>query len=297
MFSKGLDFDGDVAIVTGAGCRSSDVVGNGRAVAILLARHGAKVLLVDLNLELVEETQRLIENEGGVSHALQADVSDEQSCKRIIDEAIALFGSLTLLVNNVGVTGPTGDSTTLDLDAWDKVFRINVKSMIMMARYAIPQMRNASRGAIVNMSSISGFYVEGGALLYPTTKAAVIQMTKAMAAQHGPEGIRVNCVCPGAVYTPMVQGDWMTENVRQSRIDKSMLKIEGTGWDIGHGEFSIAFFRSRIVVPANIDIARDSATLFLLSKEARWITAQVLVVDGGATSGQTAPTTSTTKKP
>ncbi|KAH7371324.1 hypothetical protein BKA64DRAFT_770111 [Cadophora sp. MPI-SDFR-AT-0126] len=262
MGSKRLDFDGDVAIVTGAGCRSGtgNEVGNGRAVAILLARHGAKVLLVDLNLEWLEETGRLIENEGGASHAFVADVSDEQSCKRIIDEAISVFGSLNLLVNNVGVTGALGDSAMIDLDAWDNVFRINVKSMVMMARYAIPQMRKASRGAIVNMSSISGFYVKGGSLLYPTTKAAVIQMTKAIAAQHGPDGIRVNCVCPGAVYTPMVQGDWMTESVRQSRIDKTMLKTEGIGWDVGY------------------------ATLFLLSKEARWITAQVMMVDGGVST-------------
>ncbi|OAL47374.1 NAD(P)-binding protein [Pyrenochaeta sp. DS3sAY3a] len=257
MASKVLDFEGDVAIVTGAGCRSSNEVGNGRAVAILLARRGAKVALVDVNIKWAEETKQFIVSEGGLAHAIEADVSDEQSCQRIVNETVKVFGGLNLLVNNVGVTGALGDSTTIDLDDWDRTFRVNVKSMIMMARYAIPEMKKSTRSAIVNMSSISGFYVEGGALLYPTTKASVIQLTKAMAAQHGPDGIRVNCVCPGAVYTPMVQGAWMTESVRQSRIDKTMLKIEGYGWDIGY------------------------ATLFLLSKEARWITAQVMTVDGG----------------
>jgi len=83
-------------------------------------------------------------------------------------------------------------------------------------------------------------YVQGGSLLYPTTKGAIIQMTKAMAAQHGPEGIRVNCVCPGPVYTPMVQGEWMTDAVRRARINRTMLKTEGTGWDVGYGETWLA---------------------------------------------------------
>lgn len=150
-----------------------------------------------------------------------------------------------------------GDATQLDLAAWERDFKINVTSMVLMSRHAIPEMRKNGRGAIVNMSSVSGrkssksrsvisgshtltanISVLGGnpSLLYPTTKGAVIQMTRAMAAQHGPEKIRVNCVCPGMVFTPMVRGRGMTDEMRQARINQNLLKQEGTGWDVGNGK-------------------------------------------------------------
>lgn len=151
----------------------------------------------------------------------------------------------------MGVGGAMGDATTIDMAAWDRDFKINVTSMVLMARHVIPEMRKNGRGAIVNMSSVSGRMWEsfrtqsiltdvevlGGnpSLLYPTTKGAIIQMTRAMAAQHGPENIRVNCVAPGMVFTPMVRGRGMTEEMRQARINQNLLKQEGTGWDVGNG--------------------------------------------------------------
>lgn len=148
-----------------------------------------------------------------------------------------------------------GDATKIDLDAWDRDFRINVTSMVLMCRHVIPEMRANGRGAIVNMSSVSGskdpppliqvyivsnVLVLGGnpSLLYPTSKGAIIQMTRAMAAQHGPENIRVNCVAPGMVFTPMVRGRGMTDEMRQARINQNLLKQEGTGWDVGYGKTS-----------------------------------------------------------
>ena len=110
--AKALDFTGDVAIVTGAGCRSSREIGNGRAAAILLARHGAKVAIVDLNAEWAKDTQRLINEEGGVSHVIQADVSEETSCKRVVDETVEIFGAVNLLVNN-GDDSPISKHTHL----------------------------------------------------------------------------------------------------------------------------------------------------------------------------------------
>lgn len=164
-----------------------------------------------------------------------------------------------------------GDATTINLEAWERDFRINVTSMVLMSRYAIPEMRKQGRGSIINMSSVSGceypqLYLNklwsnlpdqtsvskspeatanlahdtvlGGnpSLLYPTTKGAIIQMTRAMAAHHGPENIRVNCVAPGMVFTPMTRGRGMTDEMRQARINQNLMKKEGTGWDVGYGK-------------------------------------------------------------
>ncbi|KAI1636232.1 NAD(P)-binding protein, partial [Biscogniauxia mediterranea] len=232
---KSFDFSGDVAIVSGAGSRMAGEIGNGRATAILLARQGAKVALVDLKKEWAQETKRMIDEEGGISEVIEADVTVEDSCKNAVAKAVELFGTVHILVNIVGVGGAMGDATQVNLSAWERDFRINVTSMVLMARHAIPEMRKNGRGAIVNMSSVSGLLGGNPSLLYPTTKGAIIQMTRAMAAQHGPENIRVNCVAPGMVFTPMVRGRGMTEEMRQARINQSLLKQEGTAWDVGYG--------------------------------------------------------------
>ncbi|OIW34272.1 NAD(P)-binding protein [Coniochaeta ligniaria NRRL 30616] len=259
---RAFDFSGDVAIVTGAGSRMDGEIGNGRAAAILLARHGAKVALVDFNVDWAKETKRMIDEEGGVSEVIQADVTNEESCENAVASTVKLWGAVHILVNIVGVGGAMGDATTINMEAWDRDFRINVTSMVLMSRYAIPEMRKAGRGAIVNMSSVSGLLGGNPSLLYPTTKGAIIQMTRAMAAHHGQENIRVNCVCPGMVYTPMTRGRGMTDEMRQARINQNLMKAEGTGWDVGY------------------------AILYLVSKEARWITGVILPVDGGTTAGR-----------
>ncbi|KAG7451887.1 NAD(P)-binding protein [Guyanagaster necrorhizus] len=252
---------GDVAIVTGAGSRILGEIGNGRATAILLARQGAKVALLDFNLEWAEETKQMITAEGGVSEVIQCDVTNEESCKAAVARTVDLFGAVHILVNIVGVWGPHGTVVDVDLEAWDRDLRTNVTSMVLMSRYAIPEMRKVGRGSIVNMSSVSG--LKGGipGVLYPTSKGAVVQLTRAMAAHHGPEMIRVNCVAPGMVFTPMVRGRGMTEELRKARIDQNLMKIEGNAWDVGY------------------------AILYLSSKEARWITGVVLPVDAGTTAG------------
>ncbi|PVH79863.1 NAD(P)-binding protein [Cadophora sp. DSE1049] len=252
-----FSFAGEVAIVTGAGSRMKGEIGNGRATAILLARQGAKVALLDFNVEWAAETKRMIDGEGGISEVIQTDVTDEKSCRSAVAKAVELFGTVHILVNIVGVGGAMGDATEIDMDAWDRDFRINVTSMVLMCRHIIPEFRKNGRGAIVNMSSVSGLLGGNPSLLYPTSKGAIIQMTRAMAAQHGPENIRVNCVCPGMVFTPMVRGRGMTDEMRQARINQNLMKIEGTGWDVGY------------------------TILFLCSKEARWITGLIMPVDGG----------------
>ncbi|KAL3435087.1 hypothetical protein BDV09DRAFT_185359 [Aspergillus tetrazonus] len=257
-----FDFTGEVAIVTGAGSRLAGEIGNGRATAILLARQGAKVALVDYNVDWAQETKRMIDLDGGQSVVIQADATDEEGCKKAVAQTVEAFGTVNILVDIVGVGGAMGDATRLDLAAWDRDFRINVTSMVLMSRHVIPEMRKNGRGAIVNMSSVSGLLGGNPSLLYPTTKGAIIQMTRAMAAQHGLENIRVNCVCPGMVFTPMVRGRGMTDEMRQARINQNLLKQEGTGWDVGY------------------------AILFLCSKEAKWITGLIMPVDGGTTAAK-----------
>ncbi|KAF8916721.1 hypothetical protein CPB85DRAFT_1289246 [Mucidula mucida] len=256
-----FQLNGDVAIVTGAGSRMPGEIGNGRAAAIILARQGAKVALLDFNEEWAKETQNMIAAEGGVSQVIQCDVTSEESCKNAVEKTVELFGAVHILVNIVGVGGPHGTVVDVDLVAWDRDFRTNVTSMVLMSRFAIPEMRKVGRGSIVNMSSVSGLKGGNPGVLYPTSKGAIIQLTRAMAAHHGPEQIRVNCVAPGMVFTPMVRGRGMTDEMRQARINQNLMKVEGDAWDVAY------------------------AILYLASKEARWITGVILPVDAGTTAG------------
>lgn len=196
---------GCVAIVTGAGA-AADGIGNGRAASILLAEDGATVICVDIAEDAVAGTVKLIEADGkGKAVAASADVTKEEDCKKIVDMALEKFGRLDILVNNVGVSGPKGTAVEVDMMEWAKGMDINVASMVNMSKYAIPamlknetdHMHGFMKGSIVNLGSVAG--LRGGTpnLLYPTAKGAIVNMTRAMAAHHAKEGIRVNCVCPG----------------------------------------------------------------------------------------------------
>ena len=248
---------GKVAIVTGGGA-AGDGIGNGRAAAILLARAGAKVFVVDRQLALAERTAQMIAAEGGTAAAHAADVTDDGQCRALVAAALDKFGRVDFLDNNVGI-GSRGTVVAEDPANWRRVMQVNVESMFLVAKHAIPAMiKSAGGGAIVNVSSISALRPRG-LTAYSTSKGAVIALTRAMAVDHGPDGIRVNCVAPGPVYTPMVYGPGMSETARAQRRRASVLHREGTGWDIGQ------------------------AVRFLLSDHARYITGQTLVVDGGAT--------------
>ena len=194
--------------MTGAGA-AGDGIGNGRAAAILLAEDGASVVCVDIAQEPVVRTVEMIERDGGAAIATTADVTKEADCKRVVELALETYDRLDILVNNVGVSGPKGTAVEVSMLEWTKAMEVNVASMVIMAKFAIPAMlRNDVsdnggfwRGSIVNLGSVAG--LRGGTpnLLYPTTKGAVVNMTRAMAAQHGGQGIRVNCVCPGMYFT------------------------------------------------------------------------------------------------
>jgi NAD(P)-dependent dehydrogenase (short-subunit alcohol dehydrogenase family) len=248
---------GKVAIVAGGGA-AGDGIGNGRAAAMLLARAGTRVLIVDREAALAERTVAMITAEGGTAAAHQADLTDEAQCKRMVAAAVERFGRLDFLDNNVGI-GSRGSVVEEAQETWRRVMQVNVEVMYLTSKYAIPAMiKTAGRGAIVNISSISALRPRG-LTSYSASKGAVIALTRAMAVDHAADGIRVNCVAPGPVYTPMVYAGGMTQQARDTRRKASALGVEGTGWDIGH------------------------AVRFLMSDHARYITGQTLVVDGGVT--------------
>jgi NAD(P)-dependent dehydrogenase (short-subunit alcohol dehydrogenase family) len=246
---------GKVAIVTGAGSRSEGI-GNGRAAAVLFASEGARVLLVDRVREAAELTLKMIEEEGGEAAVFEADVTKDADCAAMVNEAVRLWGKLDILQNNVGI-GSTGTVVDAPLEDWDTVMKVNVTSMMLAARHAIPAMAASGGGAIVNVSSIANWKPRG-LTPYATSKGAVEALTRGLAADHARDGIRVNCIEPGLMYTPMMfAGGAMSDEMREARRKASVLRIEGTGWDIGY------------------------AALFLVSDEARFITGVVLPVDGG----------------
>jgi NAD(P)-dependent dehydrogenase (short-subunit alcohol dehydrogenase family) len=249
--------EGKVAILSGGGA-AGDGIGNGRAAAILLARAGTKVVVADRDIKLAERTVEMITAEGGTAAAESFDATKEAECKQLVERTVARYGRLDFLDNNIGI-GSRGSVVAEKPDDYRRVMQVNVETMFLLSKHAIPAMiATAKGGAIVNISSISALRPRG-LTTYTTSKAAVIGLTQAMAVDHGKDNIRVNCICPGPVYTPMVYARGMSENARAQRAKASVLKTEGTGWDIGH------------------------AVRFLLSNHARYITGQVLVVDGGVT--------------
>jgi NAD(P)-dependent dehydrogenase (short-subunit alcohol dehydrogenase family) len=249
--------DGRVAIVAGGGA-ADDGIGNGRGSALLLARAGTQVMVVDRDLDAAQRTVEMIAAEGGSAEAHAADLTQEAACEAMVKATVDRFGRLDFLDNNIGISR-RNTVVTEDVAGWRQVMEVNVEVMFLTSKYAIPAMiEGGDGGAIVNISSISAL-IPRGLTAYSVSKGAVIALTKAMAVDHAADRIRVNCISPGPVYTPMVYAPGMTDEQRAARTDATLLKVEGTGWDIGR------------------------AARFLLSDEARYITGQNLVVDGGAT--------------
>jgi NAD(P)-dependent dehydrogenase (short-subunit alcohol dehydrogenase family) len=249
----GPRLDGKVAIVTGGGSRGPGI-GTGRAAAILFARHGAKVLVVDLDEDAAGVTVEAIRAEGGEAVAFRADVTAADDCAAMARAAASRWGRIDILDNNVGIEGP---GTVLDAtdDDWDRVIAVNVRTVVAASRAVVPVMADGGGGAIVNLASIAAVRPRG-ITPYSTAKGAVLALTRAMAIDHAAQGIRVNAIAPGPIHTPMVAAR-MTPEVRERRRAASPLGIEGTGWDVGY------------------------AALFLVSDEARYITGCTLPVDGG----------------
>lgn len=245
---------GKVCIVTGGGSRS-DGIGNGRAAAIVFAREGARVLVQGRGEEGPALTRRMIEEEGGTAEVFVGDVNQEEQARALARRALELWGRIDVLHNNIGIGGP-GSVVDVTEEDWDKVMAVNVKTMVFCSKHAIPAMAGQGAGSIVNISSV-GALRPRGLTPYTTSKGAVIALSRAMAVDHGPQGIRVNCLAVGPVHTPMSTRDGMSDDRRERRRQASALGIEGTAWDTAN------------------------AALFFASDESRYVTGAVLPVDGG----------------
>lgn len=252
--------EGKVAIVTGAGS-SGPGIGTGKAISILMAREGATVLLVDLMLSNAEATMQHILEEGGSAIAFKADISKSKSCADMVRIALERFGRLDILVNNVGLIGK-GSVIDITEEEWNRVLDVNLKGVMLSCKYAIPAMKATGGGSIINMSSIDAMRCGSweAKIPYTASKGAILSMTVAMAVQHGRDNIRVNCVAPGYIYTPLVAPS-LTEELRALRRESSALGTEGDAWDVAY------------------------AVLFLASAESKWITGTILPVDGGLLAG------------
>ena len=244
---------GKVAIVTGAGSRGPGV-GNGKAAAILMAREGARVLCVDLQKERAEETVGLIAEAQGEARAFAADVTRKSDCEAMVGEAVAAWGGLDLLHNNVGIESRHGVMETTEAE-WERVMAVDLKSMLLATQAAVPALERRG-GAITCVSSVAALRGHGRTA-YAAAKAGVLGFVVSVAVQLAPKGIRVNAIAPGMVWTPMVAD--LGPEARERRRKANPLGVEGTAWDVGW------------------------AAVYLASDEARWVTGQTLVVDGGLT--------------
>ena len=267
--ARGGRLAGKVAIVTGAGQVTGKKIGNGRATAMLFAREGASVALMDRERAAAEETGREIEAAGGVATVIEGDVSVEDDCHAAVKACREHLGGLDILHHNVGVALGDGWAEGIEVSEWERILRVNAGGPLMMAKAALPAMREQESGVITNVSSIAAL-VAGVArtnnppLAYKMSKAALNALTVSLAQSYAQYGVRVNAILPGLIDTPMGV-DTVAEALHISREQYAAIRDEsvplkggmGSAWDVAH------------------------AALFLASDEARFITGVLLAVDGG----------------
>jgi NAD(P)-dependent dehydrogenase (short-subunit alcohol dehydrogenase family) len=262
-----MRLQGKIAIVVGAGQSPGEGIGNGRATVLRFAQEGARILAVDRVLASAEETAALAAGEGGECVAFAADVTREATLAAAVEAAVARWGRVDILHNNVGVSIAGGDKPLDELteEAFDRVSAINLRGTIMACKHVLTVMRRQRAGAIINISSVAARENSYPLVAYKATKAAMIAFTEQLALHNAPYGIRANCILPGLMDTPMA----VDTRARASNRSRAEVAAErdarvplrgkmGTGWDVAN------------------------AALFLASDEANFITGVALPVDGGA---------------
>jgi len=255
---------GKIAIVTGGGSIGPGI-GNGKAAAILYAREGASVMVVDSSTKAAEETKNIIVEENGICTIFRADVSQSIDCKNMIEKCIKHFGRIDILHNNVGIEIPGGIDQASEND-WNRTIDVNLKSMFLTCKYTLPHMEKQASGSIVNISSINAIRtLPALSVAYSSSKAGIIALTREIALQYAGKGIRANAILPGLINTPFVissltdaYGGKVQEMIKK-RDAMCPMRKQGEPWDVAY------------------------ASLFLASDEAKYITGITLVVDGGLT--------------
>jgi NAD(P)-dependent dehydrogenase (short-subunit alcohol dehydrogenase family) len=261
-WSRGVDHGrrllGKRALVSGAGTSpGTELFGIGEAIAILFALQGARVSVVDISRERADATRQLIDELGGDAITAVGDLTDQTDNARCVEMTVDAFGGLDTLVNNVALSQGGGNPATLSLDAWDQVMNVNLRAPLLTTRHSVPHLVAAGSGSILNISSIAA--IRGfGSGAYAASKSALLGLTRDWAYLFGRDSIRVNCILPGHVFTPM--GDQGGEVIRERRRRAGLLPTEGLAWDVAW--------------PA----------VFLASEESRWVTGVELPVDAGTTS-------------
>jgi NAD(P)-dependent dehydrogenase (short-subunit alcohol dehydrogenase family) len=247
---------GKVAVDTGAAPRGEGV-GNGMATAILFAREGAKVVLVNRSAERAEKLAQQIKGEGGEASVFAGDVAKPEACEAMAAYTIKTYGRLDILHNNVGIGAP-GTPETVKLEDWHKVIEANLTTTMLCTKACLPRMKQGGGGSVIMVSSIAGalgLMGSPGAVAYSTAKAGLHGFTMSVAADYATENIRANCIVVGSVHTPMVAH--MGAEARARRKNMVPMQTEGTAWDIAYG------------------------AVYLASDESRWVTGITLPIDGG----------------
>lgn len=253
--------EGKVAMVIGAGQTPGDTIGNGRAMSVLFAREGARVILVDISSDAAEETRKQISDEGGESHIVQADVRKLDDCQAAVNKCMELYGKLDILVYNVG-TGDGQSSVEMPVEIWDHVFDLNLKGLFHMYRFALPVMEKQEFGVLLNISSLASI-APTPMLAYRSSKAGMNALTQSIAFHYAGKGIRANAVLPGFLDTPMA-----IEGLSKALgIEKPVLKAERNKMVPLKGGMGDAW-----------DVAR--AALFLVSDDAKFISGAIIPIDG-----------------
>jgi len=256
--------DGKAAVVVGAGQSPGETVGNGRAVAILFAREGGRVLLVDRDRDSAEETRAIIDGEGGEAVVHHADITHEDDCARLVRAAVEAFGRVDVLHNNVGIGAGDRSATSLDEAVWQRIIDTNLKGMWLTCKHALPVMREQGSGSIVNISSIAAIAGATNLFAYKVSKAGVNAMTHALALGNARFGIRVNAIMPGLIDTPMaVDAAAAARGIPREEMAEARHAQVPLGGRMGTA-FDVAY-----------------AALYLASDESAFVTGAVLPVDGG----------------